>query len=141
MSGSSGLLVDTGFFVALYDERDRHHSSARKKRELLDVWPVVLPWPVLYETVSTRFSKRPGNLTRFNAIVAKPDTVRLDDGPYREKSYTSALTWANNRRHLSLVDCVLRAIVEDPNVRIEAMLTFNPGDFHDVCRECRVELP
>ncbi len=42
---------------------------------------------------------------------------------------------------MSLVDVVLRAIIEDTNVVVTAMLTFNKRDFNDVCRQHSVELP
>ena len=32
MSQNQGLLVDTGFFIAMYDERDAHHAEAQDKR-------------------------------------------------------------------------------------------------------------
>ena len=44
-------------------------------------------------------------------------------------------------RSLSLVDAVLPAIIEDTNVAVAAMLTFNKRDFHDVCRQRAIELP
>ncbi len=135
-----GLLVDTGYFFALYTERDEHHSAAKRKQDLLEQWPIVLPWPVLYETMNTRFVKMPGVLARFGAIVVRPDTVLLDDSPYRDRSYRTAMETAS-QRPFSLVDAVLRAIVEDTNVSISAMLTFNPRDFYDVCQKHRVALP
>lgn len=137
---NSGLLVDTGYFIALYTERDEHHSAAKRKQGLLERWPIVLPWPVLYETMNTRFVKMPGALARFGAILVHPDTVLLDDSPYREGSYRTVGETAP-QRYFSLVDAVLRAIIEDTNVSISAMLTFNPRDFHDVCRKHRVALP
>ena len=45
MSQGQGLLVDTGFLIAMYDERDSHHSEAKEKQTLLDVYPIILPWP------------------------------------------------------------------------------------------------
>ena len=39
-----------------------------------------------------------------------------------------------------LVDTILRSIIEDANVRVAGILTFNPGDFVDVCRQHRVEM-
>jgi len=44
---------------------------------------------------------------------------------------TAALQQA---RSLSLVDCVLRGLLRDINVRVDAFMTFNEGDFADVCR-------
>jgi len=37
-------------------------------------------------------------------------------------------------RALSLVDRILRALLEDPDVHLDGLWTFNPGDFADVCQ-------
>jgi hypothetical protein len=45
-------------------------------------------------------------------------------------------------RSLSLVDRVLRRALSDVNLRIEALITFNPADFADVCQKYkRIMLP
>lgn len=46
------LLVDSGFFFALFNERDRYHADAVEKREWLEILSLVIPWPVLYETIN-----------------------------------------------------------------------------------------
>lgn len=137
---NGGLLVDTGYFIALHDERDEHNATAKRHERLLELRPVVLPWPVLYETINTRFAKRPAVLTRIDAIVAKETTVLLDDSQYREAAYRQVLR-NSHKRSLSLVDAVLRAVIEDVNVQISTLLTFNEGDFYDVCWQLHVELP
>ena len=47
------LLVDSGFFFALFDPRDQHHAAARDKQEWLEMFSFVMPWPILYETINT----------------------------------------------------------------------------------------
>lgn len=75
MSQNQGLLVDTGFFIAMYDERDAHHAEAQDKRKLLDVCAVILPWPALYETINTRFFRRRGIVARYNPMSHPKDTA------------------------------------------------------------------
>ncbi len=75
------VLVDTGYFFALFNERDRFHESAHEMEELLDSAPIILPWPILYEALNTRPVRRPGNLARFRAIVGSAETILLDDTP------------------------------------------------------------
>lgn len=139
MAGPGRVLVDTGFFVALFNERDQHHASARRLEEWLDFVPIVLPWPILYETVNTRLARRPLNLAKLGAIVRLPETLLLDDPPYREDSFAAVLAQSPARGPLSLVDAVLCNIIEDVNVPISAMLTFNDRDFLAVCRENNVD--
>ncbi len=64
----------------------------------------------------------------------------LDDAPYREDSFAAVLAQNPARGSLSLVDAVLCNIIEDVNVPISAMLTFNDRDFLAVCHENNVEL-
>ena len=68
----SGLLVDTGFFFALHDRRDSRHPAAQAHQHWLDEFPIILPWPILYETVNTRLARRRhlvdiGAMLTFNA--------------------------------------------------------------------------
>ena len=139
MVGPERVLVDSGFFIALFNERDQHHASARRLEEWLDFVPIVLPWPILYETVNTRLARRPEILARFGAIARSPETALLDDSLYREGSFATVLAQEANVR-LSLVDAVLCNIIEDANVAISAMLTFNERDFLAVCHQHNVEL-
>ena len=135
-----GLLVDTGFFFALHNSRDEYHESAETKKHLLDKWQIILPWPVLYETLNTRFVGLLGAINWFDGLVRSPKTQLLDDSQYRDACRRSVLATAPLGRRLSLVDTVLRSIIEDVNVRVAGVLTFNPKDFADVRRRHRVEM-
>lgn len=130
------LLVDSGFWFAYYEPRDRFHSQAIEKAVHLENASVLLPWPSLYETLNTRFVKRPEYIQHFESIAQRPSVVLLDDTPFREDAYR--LTWSmalRGGRPLSLVDMVIRFMLDDVNTRIDYMLTFNVQDFHDICRK------
>ena len=137
---TGGLLADSGFFIAMYEPRDVNHAAAQGKREWLDLMPIVLPWPILYETLNTRFARRPAVMARLDAVVMHPDTQLLDDSSYRQDAYRSAMAMGRRGRPLSLVDAVLRAVIDDTNVALDAVLTFNLADFVDVCRHNSVEV-
>ena len=137
---TGGLLADSGFFIALYEPRDVNHATAQGKREWLDLMPIVLPWPILYETLNTRFARRPAVMARLDAVVMHPDTQLLDDSSYRQDAYQSAMAMGRRGRPLSLVDAVLRSVIDDTNVALDAVLTFNLADFVDVCRHNSVEV-
>lgn len=145
MTRNNTLLVDSGFFIALFNPRDQHHADACEKQDWLEDLSisVVVPWPILYETINTRFVRRPETIVRFESILRAHDTVLLDDSPYRLDAYEDVLAQAKTQRQrnaMSLVDAVLCAILDDPNVRIDAMLTFNSRDFSHICSVQRVEL-
>lgn len=134
--------MDSGFFFALFDQRDSHHASAIEMEGWLERSPVVIPWPILYETINTRFVRRPPTIMRFEAILRRPDTELLDDSRYRRDAYEEILEQARRGYGArSLVDSVLCAVLADTNVRISAMLTFNQRDFASLCASRRIEIP
>ena len=130
---SRRLLVDTGYFYALLNERDSHHREAVEKRACLELFSLVLPWPVLYETMNTRFSRRPEQINEFERIIRKPDVEFVDDSPYRSAALESAFLRENNHERKSLVDFIICAMIEDDNVKTDAILTFNHRDFRSFC--------
>ena len=75
MTTPSKVLVDSGFFFPLFNPRDRYHADAVEKREWLEILSPVIPWPILYETINTRFA-------RFESILRGPHIALLNDSPY-----------------------------------------------------------
>lgn len=134
------LLIDTGFFYALHTKSDNWHKDADEKKNFLEGSKVILPWPVMYETLNTKFVGTPGAIDWFDRLVKSPDTELIDDRKYRDMCYRTVLTRKAQERGLSLVDLVLRSVIEDKNVRVTSFLTFNPRDFADVCRQHRVAM-
>jgi predicted nucleic acid-binding protein len=127
--------VDSGIWFALFDPRDGNYAEALKKAELIENNAVILPWPIMYETLNTRFVKNKVGLQRMQSVIKSPRTFIFDDSVYREAAVDEMLRSALEKvRALSLVDCILRALLSDINVRVDAFLTFNEGDFADVCR-------
>ncbi|WP_162800604.1 hypothetical protein [Acidibrevibacterium fodinaquatile] len=136
------VLVDTGIWYAIFDPRDGKlkPESADCVFARINKHRIILPWPVLYETLGTKFVKNETALKSFKKIL--PTVVFHPDESYRHKalelSFESSLK--NKPRHLSLVDCVLRLILDDKDVKVSYFVTVNPGDFADVCRKNNIEL-
>jgi hypothetical protein len=102
---------------------------------------VVLPWPTVYEMLRTRFVKNQAALQQFEKFLKAPNIIYLDDTKYRRDAFDLSLKSSlRRRRPLSMVDCLLRLVIDDPNVKIDYLLTFNPGDFADACHRNRVEI-
>lgn len=134
-------LTDSGIWYALFDRRDPYFAQAQEKVEYLDLCHVVLPWPILYETLRTRFVRNVPALRRFEIYLKKPHITLLEDALYRDAALDLTMDSSINRsRPLSLVDCVLRLMLDDVNTKIDYLITFNPGDFADVCRSRGIEL-
>jgi len=139
------VIVDTGFWYALFDERDQYHQDACDKEALLEQFEVIMPWPCVYETLNTRFMRRDVVVRRFEALVRRPQVVLLGDEKYREDALRIALQeragrGPEERRTLSLVDIIIRLILDDNAVRKHGLLTFNDRDFDDLCRKHGIEM-
>jgi predicted nucleic acid-binding protein len=135
------LLADTGIWYALYDVADQHHAAARERVGLFEWHNVIVPWPVLYEVLRTKLVRNSGALTLFEAHLRAIKWVPLDDTPYRQEALNLCFQSALRRkRPLSLVDCALRLMLEDRNIKVDSFMTFNVGDFHDVCQRRKIPI-
>ena len=136
-------LVDTGVWYAIFDPRDRinDRENVEALAELLETMTVVVPWPVTFETVRTRFARNVQAMAAFERQLRSHRTVLLEDAPYREDALNHCFDSSlRMRRPLSLLDSLLRVVISDPNTRIDFLATYNNADFHDVCAARRVEL-
>lgn len=139
----ASILVDSGVWYSLCDPRDRTVS-----REVINdiharvsVHTIVVPWPIVYETLRTRFVRSRPAMERFEHEIRSPGVILLDDAPYRDDALAHAIEWSLRRgRPLSMVDCVLRLLLDDAQTRIQYLVTFNQRDFVDVCAARRIEL-
>lgn len=142
------ICVDSGFLIALYDERDPYYSRAQAySRQYLNISQNILliPWPILYETVSTRMCKNKKKLAilkrDWETLEKQRRIILLDDLSFRERAiaecYEEVKKGLNHYRGLSLVDRVVRYVLSEVNIKIDFFITFNPGDFSDICRKYR----
>ncbi|HVI58389.1 MAG TPA: hypothetical protein VM619_05885 [Luteimonas sp.] len=135
---AKSIIADSGFWIGLFNARDAHHSCACSIEEFLAVHSVVIPWPSLYETLNTRLMRRQSDKDRFNAYLRRDSTVLLEDAKYKNFSLKYVLDQRGTT--YSLVDHVIRSMLEDSNIRVDALITFNPGDFIDVCQARGIEI-
>ena len=142
------VCVDAGFLVALYDETDAYHSRANGYFvQYFDIVQnqLLVPWPILYETVSTRMVRHQRRMDMlrkdWRTLEEQQRLVLLDDLPFREKARLECFEESGKdlRRYraLSLVDRVIRNILSEVDIRIDVFITFNVGDFSDVCKRFR----
>ncbi len=140
------ICVDTGFLIGLYSEKD---PRVRSKAENLFLQyfnnniqnKLLVPWPILYEAVATQMTKSQKRMEALNRdwkFLYKQGRLEfLDDKPFREKaideSFKELLQDPLHYRGLSLADRVIRNMLSEPNLRIDYFITFNRGDFIDVC--------
>jgi hypothetical protein len=141
------VCVDAGFLIGLYDPTDQHHRAANEQFELIfgedsGRHTLLIPWPILYESLGTRFARDPIKVTSlgntWNYLDRAERLVLLDDAPYREETLTEQIEAPS--RGLSLADRVLRAMILEDEPRFDFFLTYNTGDFIDACRNAGIPL-
>jgi len=138
---SDTILVDTGAWIALFDSREEQHHAVSEYAELIEVYQLVVPWPTLYETLRTRFVRRPEWVTRLDEQLKKPTVVFIDDVAYCDDAYSLTIEYSTQlKRDISMVDMLCRLLIDDPDIRIDLLLTTNPKDFRDVCATNGVEI-
>ena len=138
------ILCDSCFWFALCNEDDSYHLSAVDYLELFesskDEVKLIIPFPSLYETLRTEFCKREKAMLLFNRVIDAFGYFVFDD-KYREASYAIVKSSQNYQgRHFSLVDMIIRSIIEDNNVRKDALVTSNVHDFDDIASVYGVDI-
>jgi len=134
-------LVDTGFWIALFDPREPEHADANRNADLIEQLTILVPWPILYETLRTRFVRRSDWILRLDSRLKQPNTVFIDDENYCSDAYSIAVEHSVRlNRPISMVDILCRLLIEDANINIDYMITINKKDVHDVCRKHNGEL-
>lgn len=134
-------LADTGVWYAMFDPRDQYWGQTQEKEEILGLFTMVVPWPTMYETLRTRMVSNRKALQLFEEYLSRPRLIYIDDSPYREEALN--LTFSSSlraSRPLSMVDCLIRLILDDANVAVNYFATFNNRDFFDVCSKRRIEM-
>lgn len=139
----NSVLVDTGVWYAIFDPRERsvERATVDALAAHLGSMTSVVPWPITYETLRTRFVRNRRALTQFERQLKSPRTIFVDDAPYREEALAHSLDSSlRGGRPLSLTDCLIRVLLDDSNTSIRYLATFNVADFVDVCARRRIGL-
>lgn len=128
------ILIDTGFWYAFYDDSDPYHRKAVEIMPYVAKHTILIPYPSLYETINTRFSKRKNWMDGFRSFINSPSCVLIPDDDYKRDALGMTLNSSlEKNRPMSLVDMVIRQMLDDVNLKSDAIITFNPEDFYDVC--------
>lgn len=125
----SHILTDTGFWRALVDVKDQHHSDATKQMEIIltTKHTLLIPWPIMYETLKTKFVKNSIHLLRFKNALEQLNTVFVDDSKWRKACMD--VVFDNHHNNASFVDMILLAMLEDKSIHIDYLITYNERDF------------
>lgn len=135
------ILVDTGFWYAVFNHKDCHKPEAElllKKYFDKPEYEIVVPFPTMYELLRTKFVKNKEALEEIRLMFSSGRITRLDDDVYRSDALD--LTLREPKRNISLVDNIIRLMLDDRSVGAKGLITFNIGDFQDVCQKNRIDI-
>jgi hypothetical protein len=148
----SRVCADTGFLIALYGKNKNQgdYESASSLFKRLFAGPgnqLVVPWPVLYEAVNTQLVENPRRIRQleqdWTLLRRQGQLDYLNDQAYRQSALEDVFAETRriqNYRRLSLTDRVIRVLIKDATLKLDALLTNDPSGFHDVCRSRRLEM-
>ena len=128
------ILIDSGYWFALFKETDPYHTSAKTIADLITDFTLVVPYPSMYEVLNSKFIKNQQTLLKFEQTMNSNRVEFIHDEIYRENALIN--TFDVHRKpmpKISLVDSIIREILKDVNIKIDYVATFNEKDFKDVC--------
>ena len=139
-SFSRNFLVDSCFWIALFDARDERHSLAGELEDVVFSQRVLVPFPCLYEFLGTRFSRRPLIIEEIDRTFIRSKVQLIPDELYRNSIIERYIASSRTGRTLSAVDIIINAMLEDINLRVHGLITFNVADFAPMCRKRSIQL-
>jgi predicted nucleic acid-binding protein len=141
---NKSILLDTGLWYAFYDKNDQpYHEEALKIRDFIFNHKILIPWPICYEVLRTKFVKNNYILKLFEKDLKKTNIIYLNDEPYRSDSLNDLFSgYAKNikNENLSLVDILINKIILDKNIKINYLATFNKKDFELSCKKRKIDI-
>jgi predicted nucleic acid-binding protein len=133
--------VDTCFWIAYFDPTDSQHKDAREWSKTIFDYHVICPFPTLYEFLNTRFSRNKyKRINEFDMLIKKKIIEFIYDDNYRNDILDDYIEKNKYFPQCSLVDMVINRMIDDINLKINYLFTYNSKDFINVCNKRNVEL-
>lgn len=123
------ILVDTGFWISLFDPTDDPRKTVEAERISVEIESeeIIIPFPTLYEFVNSRLSRREAKF-EFEKLLKRPNINRLDDGKYKEQALENFFIKSKlDYSDISLVDEVLKLILADTQIKVDYIASFDSG--------------
>lgn len=135
------ILVDTGFWFAVFNNKDCYKERADALlMQYFDTpaYEILVPFPTMYELLRTKFVKNKSALEDIRNMFESRRVTPIYDDFYRNTALD--LTLDEPRRNISLVDNIIRLMLDDKGLSAKGLITFNVGDFQDVCQRNKIEI-
>lgn len=135
------ILVDTGFWYAVFDKKDCHRKQAENIMDKYfdkTAYEIIVPFPTMYELLRTKFVKNKTALDEIKQLFQSGRITKIHDDDYRANALDLTLT--EPKRNISLVDNIIRLMLNDKTLMPKGLITFNIGDFQDICIKNGIEI-
>jgi predicted nucleic acid-binding protein len=129
------VLIDTGFWFAIYYKGDQYHKEATAIYNKIQNSQILIPWPTLYEVLNTDFINERIWVENFEKLLKKNNVKRIDDTKYKELALEESMSKSVEKGNISLVDGIIRQMLSDLDIKIEYFVTFNHKDFIDILKK------
>ena len=98
---------------------------------VLEINELIVPFPTLYETINTRLTRNEYHQKEglFEHLLREGHVTLVPDATYREKALQMVNENIPTDKTYSLVDMVIRLMMEDATLGEIAVFTFNIKDF------------
>jgi predicted nucleic acid-binding protein len=136
---SKNIIADTGFWIGYFEEKDNYHHDALEIASLVFENKIICPFPSLYEFLNTRFTRNIKKVTDYEILLKKLNIEYIYDDDYRNNIINDFILYNKKSKHTSLVDLIINRIIEDVNVKIDYIATFNRDDFAITCIKRNIE--
>lgn len=125
------LIIDSGVWYAAFDQRDDKYVYSDKILNLLEMHELIVPFPSLYETINTRLLRNKYKQADylFEYLNDSKKVILVYDDKYREQALKSVSSNINHNKSYSLVDMIIRLMMEDSSLGHIAVVSFNIEDF------------
>lgn len=136
------ILADTCFWISLCDPTQHDHTEVEQmmKKIIRDKRHIIMvPHPVLYETLCSEMVKKPNQvllLTRFFSQVEKVSDEEYVDEACRLVEQQASM----QKGTASMVDFAIMLMAEDPRNNVKGILTRNGRDFSSFCKKLRIPM-
>lgn len=125
------LIIDSGVWYAAFDQSDDKYMYSDKILNLLEMHELIVPFPSLYETINTRLLRNKYKQADylFEYLNDSKKVILVYDDKYREQALKSVSSNLNQNKSYSLVDMIIRLMMEDSSLGPIAVVSFNIADF------------
>lgn len=134
------ILIDSSFWIGLLFPNDQYHDRSIEIFETIKSFNFVIPYPTLYETINTKLKRNTIGLKKFENILKSPNAQFLTDTEYVDIALEKAIELGGCFHNISLVDWIIRLILQDSQYRIDYFVSFNDKDFIDICLNRKIEI-